>query len=159
MRINKNKSNLDEMQEIQMLKIEHRGCWLAFWGLCIAVIVQSALGNYSFQNIIGESTVLLILAVYLIVDCFRYGIWDRKLKPDFKTNLFISLITGGIMGAFWFIVSYYRYHVLIGSVATFAFMFIFMSVFCMALLSGISKLYEIRRKKLDEKADEEEIED
>ena len=27
------KSNLDEMQEQELLKIEHNGCWLAFWGL------------------------------------------------------------------------------------------------------------------------------
>ena len=27
------KSNLDEIQEQELLKIEHNGCWLAFWGL------------------------------------------------------------------------------------------------------------------------------
>lgn len=29
----KNKSNLDERQELKLLKIEHNGCWFAFWGL------------------------------------------------------------------------------------------------------------------------------
>ena len=27
------KSNLDEMQEQELLKVEHNGCWIAFWGL------------------------------------------------------------------------------------------------------------------------------
>ena len=29
----KTKSNLDELQELKLLKIEHNGCWLAFWGI------------------------------------------------------------------------------------------------------------------------------
>ena len=26
------KSNLDEMQEQELLKVEHNGCWIVFWG-------------------------------------------------------------------------------------------------------------------------------
>ena len=36
----KKKNNLDEMQEQKLLKIEHNGCWLAFWGLFIVLIAQ-----------------------------------------------------------------------------------------------------------------------
>lgn len=36
-------SKLDEMQEIQMLKIEHYGLWLAFWGLLVITIVQASM--------------------------------------------------------------------------------------------------------------------
>ena len=39
----KRKNNLDEMQEQELLKIEHNGCWLAFWGLLISMIVQSCI--------------------------------------------------------------------------------------------------------------------
>ena len=35
MKIRKMKSNLDERQELKLLKIEHNGCWIAFWGLLI----------------------------------------------------------------------------------------------------------------------------
>lgn len=34
------KNNLDEMQEQELLKIEHNGCWLAFWGLLAVMAVQ-----------------------------------------------------------------------------------------------------------------------
>ena len=33
MKIRKMKSNLDERQELKLLKIEHNGCWIAFWGI------------------------------------------------------------------------------------------------------------------------------
>ena len=38
------KNNLDEMQEQELLKIEHNGCWLAFWGL---LAVMAACGAYT----------------------------------------------------------------------------------------------------------------
>ena len=34
------KNNLDEMQEQELLKIEHNGCCLAFWGLLVVMAVQ-----------------------------------------------------------------------------------------------------------------------
>lgn len=39
----KTESQLDEMQEQKLLKIEHTSFWLAFWGLVAAILVQSAL--------------------------------------------------------------------------------------------------------------------
>ena len=50
----KRKSNLDEMQEQELLKIEHNGCWLAFWGLLIVMIIQSfAFGSFDFKALAG----------------------------------------------------------------------------------------------------------
>ena len=34
------KSNLDERQEQDLLKIEHNACWLAFWGLLAVLVVE-----------------------------------------------------------------------------------------------------------------------
>ena len=36
------KSNLDEMQEQELLKVEHNGCWIAFWGLLAAIYITLA---------------------------------------------------------------------------------------------------------------------
>ena len=47
------KSNLDEQQERRLLEIESRGCWLAFWGLLLALIVESVVIKDS-RAIIGE---------------------------------------------------------------------------------------------------------
>ena len=154
----KSKNNLDEMQEQKLLKIEHRGCWLAFWGLFISIYVQLAMGNKGFEAIGGESIVMLILAGYLLVACIRNGIWDRTLKPDFKTNLKISLGTGLAVGGFWFITSYLNYHKFLGSVAAFIFMFIFVSLLVLVCLSLTSAIYKRKKKHLDEQADKEENE-
>ena len=35
----KTESNLDEMQEQKMLKIEHNGYWLGFCGLLVAILI------------------------------------------------------------------------------------------------------------------------
>ena len=47
----KTKSNLDELQELKLLKIEHNGCWLAFWGLLAVILTQIAIGNDSKQDL------------------------------------------------------------------------------------------------------------
>lgn len=83
----KTKSNLDERQELTLLQIEHNGCWLAFWGLLLALSVQLILGNNSIGALAGEWAVFMFLALYLMIACIRNGIWDRKWKPNFKTNL------------------------------------------------------------------------
>ena len=47
------KSNLDEQQERKLLEIESRGCWMAFWGLVIALFVE-ALVIRDVRAIAGE---------------------------------------------------------------------------------------------------------
>ena len=84
-------SKLDEMQEQKLLHIEKNGCWLAFWMLLIAMAVQmmiSGVGN--FREIAGEWIVFMCLALYLVIDCMRNGIWDRRMEPDAKTNFKVS---------------------------------------------------------------------
>lgn len=44
------KSNLDEQQERKLLEIESRGCWLAFWGLLLALLVDNLL-SLSFRRL------------------------------------------------------------------------------------------------------------
>ena len=99
-----NESNLDELQELKLLKIEHNGCWLAFWGLLAVILTQIAIGNDSKQDLSGEWIVFMCLALYLTVGCIRNGIWDRKLKPNFKNNIMASSIAAVVMGILWFII-------------------------------------------------------
>ena len=103
-RMKKTKSNLDELQELKLLKIEHNGCWLAFWGLLAVILTQIAIGNDSKQDLSGEWIVFMCLALYLTVGCIRNGIWDRKLKPNFKNNIMASSIAAVVMGILWFII-------------------------------------------------------
>lgn len=91
--MNRRKSKLDEQQERKLLEIESRGCWLAFWGLLAAFVVQVLV----FRNLfafIGEGILLIGLSFYLGISCVQAGIWDRRMDMSRKTCLFLSLITG-----------------------------------------------------------------
>ncbi len=154
----KHKNNLDEMQEKKLLQVEHGGFWLAFWGLLAAVYIQIAMGNVGIEALGGEIVVLILISGYLFVGCMKHGIWDRSLKSNMKTNLIISLVAGLILGLFWGVKSYYSYHALAGSIATFAVVFLSASVLGMFLLSLSVALYNHRKQKLEQQADQEEEE-
>ena len=146
----KMKSNLDERQELKLLKIEHNGCWLAFWGLLIVMAIQMIVGNDSIKNLAGEWVVFMSLTLYLSIDCIRNGIWDRKLKPNLKTNIIVSSIAAVLAGIIWFGVSYRNYHKLIGSIATGIIMFVQVEILCLLALMISSKIYKRRVQKLEE---------
>ena len=140
-RMKKTKSNLDELQELKLLKIEHNGCWLAFWGLLAVILTQIAIGNDSKQDLSGEWIVFMCLALYLTVGCIRNGIWDRKLKPNFKNNIMASSIAAVVMGILWFIISYRNYHKLVGSIATGVIMFFSIVLYDRMVLSVFNMFF------------------
>ena len=141
------KNNLDEMREQVLLKIEHNGCWLAFWGLLAAMIVQMILRVPGIQ-IMGEWIVFMVLGLYLSVACLRKGIWDRRLKADWKTNLIISLLAAVAVGILVVLSNPYLsepldYVLAAGITGGFTFLLGF------GALSLFLKLYRKRREKLD----------
>ena len=152
----KKKNNLDEMQEQKLLKIEHTCCWIGFWGLVAAILIQTLCGQGDIAYLAGELAVLAGMAIYMSAACLRHGIWDRTLKPTWQTNLVTSVVAGMVVGLVWFFVSYYRYHKLFGSLATFAFMFLSTLAICYVFLSVYTRLYKRRRKQLDAEDDREE---
>ncbi len=143
------KNNLDEMQEQALLKIEHNGYWLGFFGLLVALLVQVALGS-DIKTIAGEFIVFMVLCGYLLIACLRKGIWDRQLKANGKTNLLCSLFAGVIMFLFATVRAYLNYPDAVwGSIAAGAFMGIIVFFLCWAALSICSAIYKKRREKLE----------
>ena len=145
----KRKSNLDEAQEQTLLKIEHNGCWLAFWGLLIAIVVQSLLWGYQ-APIWGEVAVLLAVSLYMLVDCLRNGIWDRKVKADLKTAVGGSAVAGAIVGVLQFVMAYRNWQALVGSLAAAAFAFLLTFGLTLGVMLLSIRIYKNRREKLDE---------
>ncbi|MCR5031956.1 MAG: hypothetical protein K6A92_03760 [Lachnospiraceae bacterium] len=96
---------LDERQEADLLKIERSGCWLAFWGLLIAIVVQTVIGT---TDIIGEWIVFMCLCLYMVVECLRKGIWARSFKPSAGSNLMFSVIGAVAFGIVTAITAYFR---------------------------------------------------
>ena len=112
--------------------------------------IQMIVGNDSIKNLAGEGAVLMSLAFYLLVACIRNGIWDRRLKPNFKTNVIVSSIAAVLTGIIWFSVSYRNYHKLIGSIATGIIVFVQVEILCLLALMISSKIYKRRVQKLEE---------
>src|SRR3712207_7640165 len=68
------KNKLDEMQEQKLLKIEHNGMWIAFWGLLAAILFQTI---FEKGNFTGEWIVFMVMSLYTLFACIKNGI-DRK---------------------------------------------------------------------------------
>ena len=141
------KNNLDEMQEQELLKIEHNGCWLAYWGLLAVIAVQMVMGAPGSQ-VLGEWIVFMVLGLYIVIACLRKGIWDRHLKANRKTNLIISLLAAAAAGILITVSNPYLsepldYVLVAGMSGGFTF------VLCFIALSLSMKLYKKRREKLD----------
>lgn len=142
------KNNLDEMQEQKMLQLEHTGFWLAFWGLVADITIQVMMGGY-LDHIMGEAAVLTGISVYMIFGCLKHGIWDRRLKPNLKTNLLCSLAAGIFLSASF----YFRFRDMIGEPG------ILLAVCLTGMGSGFvlvlgaltlcTVIYKKRREKLD----------
>ena len=101
-------NNLDERQEQILLKIEHIGCWLAFWGLLAAILIQEVLYPGELRAIAGEWIVFMVLCIYILAGCLKNGIWDRRLQPNFRTNLLASFVAAVVVGLIAFAIGFRR---------------------------------------------------
>ena len=155
----KRNNNLDEMQEQELLKIEHNGCWLAFWGLIIAMIVQSfAFGTMDFKTLAGEWIVLMALSLYLAFACARRGIWDRRLAMNTKTNLAVSAAAGIVMGIFNAVIVFKNYHKPAGTAIAAVIAAVITFVLCFAALTVMMKQTQKRKAAMEaEPADANEM--
>lgn len=151
----KMKNNLDERQELILLQIEHNGCWISFWGLVIAMIVQLFLHDFDIRSVAGEWVVFMILALYIAIACMKNGIWDRHLKPNVKTNGITSVIAGAVTGLFTFFVVIKRYpDKIAGSAASGVFVAIMIFVLCFIALSLSSKAFKKRQEDQEREPEE-----
>lgn len=92
------RDNLDEMQKQTLLKIESRGFWVLWVLLLAALIIESLLG-FAPREMAAEWFIFMLGCAYSVLSDLRAGIWDRRLKPNTKTNAAVSVV-GGCVGAY-----------------------------------------------------------
>ena len=151
------KNNLDERQEQILLKIEHRACWLAYALLLASILIQEVLYPGDLRAIAGEWIVFMLLCVYILHGCLRNGIWDRRLQPNFRTNLLASFVAAVVVGLIAFAIGFRRMEnpdpkivVLICAIAagvTFA--------ACLILLSIAAAATKRKQRQLEEAPEED----
>ena len=149
------KNNLDEMQEQELLKLECRGFWLLWWALLAAMAVQLLVyGVEAYRHLLGEWVVFMLSCVYMVAACIKQGLWDRKLRPNFKTNLFLSLVAAVVTGSFMGVYSFRSFGAAEAAWWTVALVGGCTFLLCLLALSLSASVYKKRRQKLDEGSEE-----
>ncbi|MCR4725199.1 MAG: hypothetical protein K5772_07170 [Clostridia bacterium] len=155
----KKENNLDERQEQIMLNIEHVGCWIAYWGLLISILVQEIVYRGDFRYVLGEWIVFLVLCVYVLAGCIRNGLWDRHIKPTMKNNVIASLIAAGVIFLFTFVMIIRNFpDKPVGAAAAGLGSAAAVFVLCLIALSAAKRATEKKQEEL-EKEDPEENEE
>ena len=151
-------SNLDERQEQVLLKLEHNCCWIAYWGLLVAMMLQAAIYGFDPARLAGEWCIFMVLSIYLGCTCLKNGIWDRRLKPNAKTNILVSIIAAVVFGAVSAISICSRFDAEpLDYVLTFGCVSVANFVLCFTALSITARAYRKKQAKLEaEEAAEEE---
>lgn len=151
------KNNLDEMQEQKLLKLESRGFWLIWWGLLAAMAVQLLVyGMEAHRRLLGEWAVFMLASVYIAAACIKQGLWDRKLRPNFRTNLLLSLLAGVVTGGFMGLYSFRSFGAAEAVWWTVAMVGGCTFLLCLLALSLSASAYKKRRQQLDESEGSEE---
>lgn len=149
------KSNLDEMQELSLLKIEKTGFWLTYIGLAAVIVVQMLIyQGDSMRYTAGEMIILLFGCIYVVAASIRKGIWSRRIPATPMANLVHSMLWSGIFGIVIAVIKYVQYGTLAGAIATGVVFFISLTIFCFIVLSVLMACYKKKRNDL-EKEDEE----
>lgn len=150
------KNNLDEMQEQKLLKIEHNGCWIAFWGLLIVMPLQMLLFGAEAKTVAGEWLVFMVLCLYLVIDCARAGIYDRHIQTGWKSSMVASLIAGFALGLFVALMMRSRFDTPLGvTLASAGMTMAFTAALCFAGLMFIGRIVKKRQAALEKEPEEE----
>lgn len=149
------KNNLDEMQELNLLKIEKAGFWIAYIGLAAVIVVQMLIfQENSIQHIAGEMIVLAASCIYVVAASIKKGIWSRRIPATPMLNLVQSIIWSGIFAVVIIIIKYVQYGSLAGAIASGIIFFIFIGVLCYVILTLLMVCYKRKKDEL-EKEDED----
>lgn len=151
------KNNLDERQELTLLRIERNGYWIAFWGLIVSIAVQLFIDSSDYRHVSAELILLTVLSFYIVIASLKNGIWDRRLKPNFLTNFIVSLIAAVVSGIVCFISIYIRYPKLATAAAGGVILAASVFVLCFAALLISAGIYKKRKKKLEQELDDTDI--
>ncbi len=151
------KNNLDERQEQIMLQIEHVGCWIAYWGLLISILVQEIVYRGDYLYVAGEWMVFMILCVYVLAGCIRNGLWDRHIKPTMKNNVIASLIGAGVIFLFTFLMIIRNFpDKPVGAVAAGLISAAVVFALCLIALSAAKRATEKKQEELEKEDPEED---
>ena len=150
------RDNLDEMQKQTLLKIESCGFWVLWVLLLAALIIESLLG-FTLREMAAEWFIFMLGCAYSVISDLRAGIWDRRFKPNTKTNAAVSVVGGAVI-LVWGLIKFAEFGMGV-AVLLAVFMGVCTGVLCFATLQLTMKAYKKRHAELENpKEDDDENE-
>ena len=140
------RDNLDEMQKQTLLKIESCGFW-ALWALLLAALIIESLLGFTPREMAAEWFIFMGGCVYAVVCDLRAGIWDRRFKPNTKTNAALSVVGGAVI-LVWGLIKFAEFGMGV-AVLLAVFLGVCTWVLCFALLQLTMKAYKKRHAELE----------
>ena len=140
------RDNLDEMQKQTLLKIESCGFW-ALWVLLLAALIIESLLGFTLREMAAEWFIFMGGCVYSVVCDLRAGIWDRRFKPNTKTNAVVS-VAGGAVILVWGLIKFAEFGMGV-AVLLAVFLGVCTWVLCFATLQLTMKAYKKRHAELE----------
>ena len=148
------RDNLDEMQKQTLLKIESCGFW-ALWVLLLAALIIESLLGFAPREMAAEWFIFMLGSAYSVISDLRAGIWDRRFKPNTKTNAALSVVGGAVI-LVWGLIKFAEFGMGV-AVLLAVFMGVCTGVLCFALLQLSMKAYKKRHEELENpKEDDDE---
>lgn len=150
------RDNLDEMQKQTLLKIESCGFWVLWVLLLAALIIESLLG-FTLREMAAEWFIFMLGCAYSVISDLRAGIWDRRFKPNTKTNAALSVVGGAVI-LVWGLIKFAEFGMGV-AVLLAVFLGVCTWVLCFATLQFSMKAYKKRHAELENpKEDDDENE-
>ena len=140
------RNNLDEMQKQTLLKIESRGFWV-LWVLLLAALTIESLLGFTLREMAAEWFIFMGGCVYSVVCDLRAGIWDRRFKPNTKTNAAVSVVGGAVI-LVWGLIKFAEFGMGV-AVLLAVFLGVCTWVLCFATLQLTMKAYKKRHAELE----------
>ena len=140
------RDNLDEMQKQTLLKIESCGFW-ALWVLLLAALIIESLLGFTLREMAAEWFIFMLGCAYSVISDLRAGIWDRRFKPNTKTNAALSVVGGAVI-LVWGLIKFAEFGMGV-AVLLAVFLGVCTWVLCFALLQFTMKAYKKRHAELE----------
>ena len=140
------RDNLDEMQKQTLLKIESCGFWV-LWVLLLAALTIESLLGFTLREMAAEWFIFMLGCAYSVISDLRAGIWDRRFKPNTKTNAALSVVGGAVI-LVWGLIKFAEFGMGV-AVLLAVFLGVCTWVLCFALLQLTMKAYKKRHAELE----------
>lgn len=158
MKLIRDKKILDEREQLEMYRSEHKIFWFMFWALVIETLMQKYILNAPLSQYAWEGLLLLVVSIWSLIVDFRHGRYDTISRPGWRSYLGYALSFSIVFTAITVYSSWSKGWLTtpgeIGTAAVVEWIFFFLLMYAALAVWGM--LTQYRRKKLESQFQDEE---